>query len=76
VAELRRLGQVTDDDEAEALRDYFDTVRDLDVEVNLVAVRSVGEGRSSASRAAIASATPAGRRVVRAGALIRPAGVQ
>jgi hypothetical protein len=43
VAQLRRLGQVRDEDDAEALRRYFETVNDLDVEVNLIAVRTAGD---------------------------------
>jgi hypothetical protein len=43
VETLRSMGQVTTQDEVNALRSYFAQVRDLDVEVNLVAMRSEGE---------------------------------
>jgi hypothetical protein len=43
VETLRSMGQVTSQDEVNALRNYFAQVRDLDVEINLVAVRSEGE---------------------------------
>jgi hypothetical protein len=36
---LRRMGQVTTDAEAAALRRYFASVRDLDVELNVIAIR-------------------------------------
>src|SRR5207244_2991001 len=39
---LRRLGQVTTDEQARTLREYFAKVQDLDVEVHLVEVRSAG----------------------------------
>jgi len=40
---LRRMGQVTTDGEADALRSYFQTVRDLDVELNVIALRAEGD---------------------------------
>src|SRR5437870_57317 len=40
---LRRLGQVTSDEQARTLREYFAKVQDLDVEVHLVEVRADGE---------------------------------
>ncbi|TMA67973.1 MAG: hypothetical protein E6J68_04000 [Deltaproteobacteria bacterium] len=40
---LRRLGQVTTDEQARTLREYFAKVQDLDVEVHLVEVRADGE---------------------------------
>jgi len=40
---LRRMGQVTSDRDADALRNYFGSVRDLDVEVDVVAVRIDGD---------------------------------
>src|SRR5262249_28114766 len=40
---LRRMGQVTSERGADALRNYFDSVRDLDVEVDVVAVRTDGD---------------------------------
>jgi hypothetical protein len=42
VEALRRMGQVTTDGEAAALRAYFETVRDLDVELNVIALRAEG----------------------------------
>ena len=42
VEALRRMGQVTTDGEAAALRRYFESVRELDVEVNVVAMRTEG----------------------------------
>ena len=46
VEELRRLGQVTSDSQAAALRDYFAQVDDLDVEVQLLEVRPSGDHRT------------------------------
>ena len=43
VEALRRFGQVTTDEQARTLRDYFAKVQDLDVEVHLVEVRADGE---------------------------------
>jgi len=40
---LRRMGQITTDGEADALRSYFETVRDLDVELNVIALRAEGD---------------------------------
>ncbi len=40
---LRRMGQVTSDREAAALQRYFDNVRDLDVELNVVAMQTNGD---------------------------------
>ena len=40
---LRRMGQVTTDGEADALRSYFETVRDLDVELNVIALHAEGD---------------------------------
>ena len=40
---LRHLGQVTTDEQARTLRDYFAKVGDLEVEVKLVAVRADGD---------------------------------
>src|SRR5436309_1939590 len=40
---LRRLRQVTSDEQARTLREYFAKVQDLDVEVHLVEVRADGE---------------------------------
>ena len=42
VDELRRIGQVTTDAQATALRNYFARVEDLDVEVRLLGVSSEG----------------------------------
>ena len=44
VAELRRLGQVTNDRQAEAMTGYFAGVRDLTVEVRVLDVRADGDG--------------------------------
>ncbi|HYR96880.1 MAG TPA: hypothetical protein VEM57_09090, partial [Candidatus Binatus sp.] len=43
VEALRRMGQVTTDGEAAALRRYFEGVRDLDVELNVIAMRTDGD---------------------------------
>lgn len=43
VEELRRMGLVTSNAQAEALQDYFDRTRDLDVEVRLLDVTTEGE---------------------------------
>lgn len=43
VAELRRLGQVTSDRQAEAMEGYFAGVRDLTVEVRILDVRADGD---------------------------------
>jgi len=45
VEELRRIGQVTSEVQAAALRDYFARVEDLDVEVQLLSVRPRGDHR-------------------------------
>jgi len=45
VDELRGMGQVASEAQARALRHYFATVRDLDVEVQLLEVRSRGHHR-------------------------------
>ena len=46
VEELRRIGQVTSEVQAAALRDYFARVEDLDVEVQLLEVRPRGDHRT------------------------------
>jgi len=46
VEELRRIGQVTSEVQAAALRDYFARVEDLDVEVQLLSVRPRGDHRT------------------------------
>jgi len=46
VDELRRIGQITSEAQAAALRDYFARVDDLDVEVQLLEVRPRGEHRT------------------------------
>ena len=43
VEALRRMGQVTTDREVEALQAYFDSVSELDVEVNVIALRTEGD---------------------------------
>ena len=43
VEALRRMGQVTDDREADALREYFERVHDLDVELNVIALSTDGD---------------------------------
>ena len=46
VAALEAVGQVATDAQAEALRSYFETVRDLDVEVTILDITITGdEGR-------------------------------
>jgi hypothetical protein len=42
VAELRRIGQVTDDRQADAMGRYFATVSDLQVTVRVLAVETSG----------------------------------
>ena len=44
--ELRRIGQITSEAQAAALRDYFARVDDLDVEVQLLEVRPRGDHRT------------------------------
>jgi hypothetical protein len=39
---LRRLGQVTNDEQAESLRKYFASVQDLEIEVSLLGAQSEG----------------------------------
>ncbi len=46
VDELRRIGQITSEAQAAALRDYFARVDDLDVEVQLLEVRPRGDHRT------------------------------
>jgi len=46
VDELRRIGQITSETQAAALRDYFARVDDLDVEVQLLEVRPRGDHRT------------------------------
>jgi hypothetical protein len=43
VEALRRMGQVSTDDEVDALRRYFERVSDLDVELDLIALEVHGE---------------------------------
>jgi hypothetical protein len=43
VAELRRIGQVTDDRQADAMGRYFATVSDLQVTVRVLAVETHGD---------------------------------
>jgi hypothetical protein len=43
VAELRRIGQVTDDRQADAMGRYFATVRELQVSVRVLSVETKGE---------------------------------
>jgi hypothetical protein len=43
VEALRRMGQVTTDREEDALREYFERVHDLDVEVNVIALDTNGD---------------------------------
>lgn len=43
VGELRRIGQVTSDSQAADLERYFAKVEDLDVEVNVIEIRSDGD---------------------------------
>ena len=43
VEALRSMGQVTNDHEADALRDYFAHVHDLDVELNVIALSTDGD---------------------------------
>jgi hypothetical protein len=40
---LRAIGQVSTEGQMEALRQYFDTVRDLDVDVTVLEIRTVGD---------------------------------
>jgi hypothetical protein len=44
VGELRRLGQITSDKQAEAMEGYFAGVRELDVQVKVLDVRGDGDG--------------------------------
>jgi hypothetical protein len=46
VTELRRIGQVADDRQAEALTRYFEAVRDLQVEVHVLEMGEGGDRRT------------------------------
>jgi hypothetical protein len=76
VGELRRLGQVTSDSQAADLERYFAKVEDLDVEVNVIEIRSDGDRatvrftrrdrfRDPAGRLVTQESPPIEKRVVR-----------
>ena len=63
VEALRRMGQVTSDREADALRAYFASVNDLDVELNLIALDMEGDRTTVRFRRLDRFRDPAGRLV-------------
>jgi general secretion pathway protein A len=63
VAELRRIGQVTDDRQAQALDKYFDTVEELEVEVRVLEMSGSGDRRTVRFTRRDRFRDPAGREV-------------
>jgi hypothetical protein len=87
VDELRSIGQVNDDAQAAALRDYFARVQDLEVEVRIVETRGVGDRRvvrftrldrfrDPAGRVVAKETPPIEKDVVRVGSRLRFAAPQ
>ncbi|HLY38205.1 MAG TPA: hypothetical protein VKU61_09220 [Candidatus Binatia bacterium] len=62
---LRRMGQVTSEREAQALREYFDRVSDLDVELNVIALRDEGDRTTVVFTRRDRFRDPAGRLVLK-----------
>ena len=62
---LRRMGQVTSEREAQALRAYFDRVSDLDVELNVIALRDEGDRTTVVFTRRDRFRDPAGRLVLK-----------
>jgi len=63
VGELRRIGQVADDDQAKALGKYFDSVRDFDVQVRIIEMEGSGDRRTVRFTRRDTFRDPAGRAV-------------
>jgi hypothetical protein len=70
VEALRRMGQVTSAREADALRVYFDGVRDLDVELNVVSVHVEGDHTTVRYTRRDRFRDPAGRLVLKESPLL------
>jgi hypothetical protein len=70
VEALRRMGQVTTESEASALRRYFDSVQDLDVELNVVAMRTEGDRTTVRFTRLDRFRDPAGRLVLKESPLL------
>jgi hypothetical protein len=62
---LRRMGQVTSEREAQALRAYFDRVSDLDVELNVISLRDDGDRTTVVFTRRDRFRDPAGRLVLK-----------
>jgi hypothetical protein len=62
---LRRMGQVRTDAQAAALREYFARVRDLDVQLNVLAVEAGADGATVRFTRRDRFKDPAGRTVVK-----------
>jgi hypothetical protein len=62
---LRRMGQVRSDEQAAALRDYFARVRDLDVELHVLAVQSGADGATVRFTRRDRFKDPVGRTIVK-----------
>jgi hypothetical protein len=62
---LRRMGQVTSEREAQALRAYFDRVSDLDVELNVIALHNEGDRTTVVFTRRDRFRDPAGRLVLK-----------
>jgi hypothetical protein len=82
VGTLRALGQVRTEAQANALRGYFATARDLDVEVNLLDVRPAADGatvrftrrdrfRDPTGRLVLKESPPIEKEIVRDGRRLR-----
>jgi general secretion pathway protein A len=65
VAELRRIGQIGDDRQAEALSRYLESVRDLDVRVRLLELGEAGERRAVRFTRQDRFRDPLGREVIK-----------
>jgi hypothetical protein len=59
------MGQVTSEREAQALREYFDRVTDLDVELNVIALRDEGDRTTVVFTRRDRFRDPAGRLVLK-----------
>jgi hypothetical protein len=79
---LRSIGQVNDDAQASALRDYFARVQELEVEVRLLETRERGDRRTvrftrldrfrdPAGRVVTKETPPIEKEVIRAGSRLR-----
>jgi hypothetical protein len=63
VTELRRIGQVADERQAQALAKYFESVGDLDVEVNVLEISGSGDRRTVRFTRRDRFRDPAGREI-------------